>query len=69
MKHGPVTKRDKRNTATSKKYDNDVVLANCDVIVFFQIYCQFAAIWKPDSGHMVYKTCIFINSNLLSYRI
>ena len=29
--------------------------ANCDM-VFFQIYGQFAAIEKPDSGRMVYKT-------------
>ena len=26
---------------------------NCDVIVFFLIYGQFVAIWKPDSGRMV----------------
>ena len=30
------------------------MLANCGIIVFFLIYGQFAAIWKPDSGHMVY---------------
>ena len=40
------------------------MLANCDVVVFFTIYDQFAAIWRPDSGRMVYKTYIFINSNL-----
>ena len=68
MKLGPVTKFDKRNTRTSKKYDDDVMSSNCDVIVFFPIYGKFAAIPKPDSGRMVYKTYIFINSNLLSYR-
>ena len=39
-----------------------------NVIAFFLIYQKFAAIRKPDSGHMVYKSYIFINSNLLSYR-
>ena len=48
MKLGPATKLDKRNTATSKKFDDDVMSANCDVIVFFPIYCQFAVIWKPN---------------------
>ena len=43
--------------------------ANCDVFVFFSICGQFAAIQKPDSRCMVYKIYIFINSNLLSYRI
>ena len=42
--------------------------ANCDVVVFFPIYGQFAAMQKPDSGCMVYKTYIFINSDLLSER-
>ena len=51
-----------------KKFDDDVISASCYVIVFFAIYDQFAAIWKPDSGRMVYKTYIFINDNLLSYK-
>ena len=38
--------------------------ANCDVIVIFPIYSQFGAIRKPDSGGIVCKTYIFINSNL-----
>ena len=41
---------------------------NYDVIVIFLIYDQFGAIRKPDSGRIVYKTYIFINSNLLSYK-
>ena len=53
MKFGPVTKLDKKNDATSKKYGDDVMLANCDVIVIFLIYGQFGAIWKPDSGRIV----------------
>ena len=38
MKLVPVTKLDKRNTATSKKSDSDVISANCEVIVNFPIY-------------------------------
>ena len=41
---------------------------NCDVIVIFSIYSQFEAIRKPDPGRIVFKTYIFINSNLLSYK-
>ena len=37
MKLGPVTKLDKKNMATSKKFDDDVLLANYVVIVIFQI--------------------------------
>ena len=33
MKLGQVTKLDKRNKATSNKFDNSVRSANCDVIV------------------------------------
>ena len=65
MTLGPVTKIDKRNKSQSKN-NNDVTSANGDVIVLFPIYGQSAAIWKPDSGYMVYKTYIFIKNNLLS---
>ena len=58
MKLEPVIRRDKRNTRTSKKFDDDGMSTNCDVIVFLPIYGQFAAILKPDSGRMVYKTYI-----------
>ena len=34
MKLAPVTKLDKRNTATSRRFDDDVISVNCDV--FFQ---------------------------------
>ena len=67
MKLEPVIKLDKKNTATSKKFDDDAISANFDVIIFFPIYGQFAAIRKPDSGRMVYKTYIF-NNNLLPYK-
>ena len=38
MKLGPVTKLNKRNKVTAKKFDDNVILANCDVIVFFPMY-------------------------------
>ena len=59
MELGPVIKFDKKNTATSKKFDDGVMSANCGVIVFFPIYGQFAATWKLDSRRMVYKSYIF----------
>ena len=37
MKLGLVTKRNKKNKATSKKFDNDVMSENCDVIVIFTV--------------------------------
>ena len=66
MKLGPVIKLEKRNKITSKKFDDDVMLANCDIIV---IYRQFGAIRKLGSGCIVFKTFyIFNNHNLLSYK-
>ena len=38
---------------------------NCDLIIIFQIYGQFGAIRKLNSGRVVCETYIFINSNLL----
>ena len=67
MKLGLVTKLDKRNTATSTKFDGDVISTNCNVVIIFPIYGQFGAIRKKDSGCMVCKAYIFTNSNLLSY--
>ena len=68
MKLELVTTADKRNASRSKKVNNDVMSTNCDVNVFFSIYSKFAAIHKPDSGRLVYKTYVFVNSNFLSYR-
>ena len=48
MKVGPVTKLDKRNKTTLKRFDDEVILVNCDIIVIFSIYGQFGAIRKPD---------------------
>ena len=68
MKHGPVTKIEKRKKKCQKKFDDDVMSVNCEVIVIFSIYGQFGAIRKPDSGRIVCKTYIFINSSFLSYK-
>ena len=68
MKLVPVIKIDKRNKTTSKKFDDDVISENCDVIVMYPISGQFREIRKPDSGSIVCKTYIFINSNLLFYK-
>ena len=53
MKFGPVTKPDRKNKTTSKKFDDDV---------------KFGAIQKPDFAGIVCKTFMFINSNLSSYK-
>ena len=57
MKLGPVTKLDKRNKTTSKKFDIDVMLENCDVIVNFWIFGQFGVVRRPDFGHNLQKLC------------
>ena len=68
MKIGPVTKLDKRNTATLKKADDDIMSANYEVIIVFLIYGKFGAILEPDSGHIVRNFYILLNRNLLSYK-
>ena len=68
MKLVPVTKLGKRNKTLPKKFDDDFISENYDVIVIFPIYHQFGAIQKLDSGSIVYKTYIFIDNNLLSYK-
>ena len=68
MTLGQITKLNKRNETTSKKFDDDAMLENCDIIVTFPIYGKFEAIWKPDSGRIVCKTYISTNSNHLSYK-
>ena len=68
MKLGPVIKLDKKSRTTSKKFDVDVMLENCDVIVILQIFGQFGAVRRPDSVHRVCKGYVSSNSNLLSYK-
>ena len=48
MKLALLTKLDKRNK-TSKKFHNEVMLENCDIIVIFLINGQIGVILKPDS--------------------
>ena len=68
MKLGPVTNLDKRKKKMSKKFMDDAMLENYDIIVVFPIYGPFGAIQKPDARRIAFKTYIFINSNLLSYK-
>ena len=44
MKLRPVTKLDTGNKTTSKKFDDDVNSANCDVILIFLIYGELGVI-------------------------
>ena len=53
MKHGPVTKLDKKNKTTSKTFDDHVMSENFDVMVILLIFGQFGAVWRPGSGHRV----------------
>ena len=68
MDLGPVTKLDKRNRTTLKKFGEDVMSENSDVIVIFRIFGQFGAVPRPHSGHRVCKSYVFSNSNLLPYK-
>ena len=68
MKLGPVTKLYKRNKTESKKFDDDVMSVNCDVIVILPIDGQIRAIRKPDSGRIVCKNYISIKNILFSYK-
>ena len=68
MKLGAITKIDKRNNITSTKLSNDILSENCDVIIIFRIFGQFGAVWRPDSGHRVFKKYVFSNGDLLPYK-
>ena len=52
-----------------KKFDDDAMSDNFDVINIIPVYSQLGAIWKPHSGRIVCKTYIFINSDLLPCEI
>ena len=68
MNLGPVTKLDKRNKTTSKNFDIDIMSENYDVIVIFRIFGQLGAIRRPDCGYRVWKSYVFSNRKLLSYK-
>ena len=61
MKIGPVTKINKRNKATWKKFDDNVMLVNLHAIA----NDHFGPIRELDSRHIACQTYIFSNSNLL----
>ena len=63
MQLGPIIKLDKRNTATPKKIDGDVMSANSDVVVILSIHGQIGATWKPDFGSMVCNTYSRVPNN------
>ena len=50
MKLGSVTKFDKRNKTTSKKFEDDLMPETFDFVIIFSIHGKFGAIRKPDSG-------------------
>ena len=52
MKFGPVTKLDKRNSTTSKKWK----MTSCQKVVTSLTFLDFWPIWKPDSGCVVCNT-------------
>ena len=62
LKLGQMTKLDKRNKTMSKKFEDDVMAPNCDVIVIFPSFGQFGAIRKPHSGRMDCKTLYLANT-------
>ena len=62
MKPGPVTNLDKRNKATSKKLDVDVMSENCDVIVIFRILANLeqsgCRIPNTDSAKIMFSVIV-----------
>ena len=68
VKREPVIKLDTKKHGIIKKVGRRRYIGICDVIVIFRIHGQFGAIWKSDSGGIVCKTYILINSKLLSYK-
>ena len=70
MKLGPVTKHDRRNTATSKNFGDDDFSGNRDVIVIFLIDDQYGASGKPYSRRMVCKSWLcFKNNNFILQKL
>ena len=60
--------REKKQRQKNKIIITMISCPKSDVITIFSIYGQFGIIQKLDSRHIVCKTYIFINSNVLSYR-
>ena len=68
MNLGPVTKFDKRNKTTSKKFDDDVMPENCDVKIVAAISGFLVNLEQSEDQipNRVCKSYIFSNSNLSS---
>ena len=51
IKLGPVTKLDKKNKTTSKKFDDEVMLENCTSLSFFQFMAnmELSGSWILDA--------------------
>ena len=59
IKLGEVTKLDKRNETTSKKFDDDVMSENCEVIVIFWIFNQFGEVQRPGFEQRICEKLYF----------
>ena len=68
MKFGQVTQHDKRNKKVSKIFWLWPHISKLWRHWHFSGLLQFGAIQRPDSGRIVCKTYISINSNVLSYK-
>ena len=60
MKLETVTKLDKKNKTTSKKFSDSVMSESCDVNAIFPIQDKFGEIQKPDFGRIVCKTSLIV---------
>ena len=71
MKLDPVTKLDKGNILTWKKFDDDIMLPNCDIIILFLIMANLQPSGSriTDAWSIKHKYYIFIDSSLLSNSI
>ena len=49
MKHGLVTKLDKRSKKTSEKFGDDVIPANCEVMVILRFMANLEQSRIPDA--------------------
>ena len=56
MNLGPVTKFDKRNKTTSKKFDDDVIPENCDVKIVI-VSSGFLANLEQSGGQIPNRVC------------
>ena len=60
MKHGTLSKLQKRNTMTLNNFDDDPMAANYDFTVNFQIYGRFEVI-RPATWYMILSlSCLLV---------